>query len=229
MKKKLYLFLALILLFSLLVTSTVAYLTSSKNISKDFIIHSNIDALITETDEAGNVTNGVNNALNISIRDLVYLDFQKDVVEDKYGVLNDLATIRTFSITSQTDLAFYPRVSVVSNNVEVENIPGLIYLIINDTTTVDYKALFSTMFTGLSTTNEYHQAIDSYNLKQFKNIFQNVIGQNANIKFRLVVWGDYDSLSTLQKENYETLSFNFVLKFKCIQYIYNEEATYEES
>lgn len=156
----------------------------------------------------------------ITLDDLAYIDFQKDIIENLYGVNNYMATSIKIKIRLDEDSASgqsYVRI------IEPENQKGLLMLLVYEGVNfegeyeTDYAQIFNEIIEDLETPsiNNCRQAIDDYNQSVRNKILEHVLNATDTITFQLVLWGDYDELE--QKNNYLDKTYTISLVIEMIQ------------
>lgn len=149
----------------------------------------------------------------ISVSDLSYVDIINDFKNNNYSVLNELATTFTISLENTGDIDVRALINITFPT-------GVIGLVLLDTTIVDYYTQISSILTTETTAADIRTTIDTYNTSQLESLYEtvtNVYGTNDTVSVKVVMWGDYDDLSTADKAIYLTKQFSVALSIKAIQ------------
>jgi len=239
------LFLLLFLIVCFATYQTYSYLTDSKSVSYEFEIG--------EVNGEVNVTGAENVETEVINNDLVYIHYIDDFITNKYGLLDKVASQIKVDIAINND--FNTRVKIMLP--ELTDLEGLVYLVIDDTdATKDLEiklqilngklqygyladgATSVTSWTDLldisslnaSSNNEtFRTLINNYNKEKLVNLYEDNKYKTGNMNFRVLLWGDYYSLSNTNKSQYLDRSYQFTLTAKVIQAIddYGGELDYE--
>ena len=252
MKRKIKICVLMIMLFMALAVgsySTYAFLTETKTVTNSFTVGEiNGEVIVT-----GNATT----TTKVTNEDLAYIHHIDDFVKNKYELLDTMASQLKISITSNNSYACRVKVKLP----ELSEIPGLLYIVIDDTSdtqnlpislyinktldadgkvtaawlqygfvqddgsvtynnlidvttlyntpTIDDESTYATTNTALRT------AIQTYNDSKLKTLYEGkdkfILG-NQSMYFRVLMWGDYYSLTDTTDYLKETFSFKVTAK-----------------
>lgn len=230
MKRKFKICILIIMLFMALAFGgyqTYAFLTHTHTITNNYTIDS-VKATITVTGASAQDAIVVND-------DLAYIHYVDDFINlDKYGLLDTMASELRVSVSINN--TFDSRVKITLPSLDELN--GLVYVIIDDSAdTINSKVNFSiengmikyayenteavdlvniSSLNKNSTNAEFRELINEYNQTKLKQLYtgDDNVYQTGTLNFRILVWGDYYSLSNSDKQSYldKTYSFNVVVK-----------------
>lgn len=229
MKSKVKIIILLIMLFMALsfgAYQTYAFLTDYHTVTNNYAIDQ-VLATITVTGAKKVETKVVND-------DLAYIHYVDDFILDKYGLLDTMASELRISVDIKNK--FDSRVKITLPALSELN--GLVYVIIEDSETTasnpvslmidgdyikysygndSYENLINISSLNESSTNsDFRNIINNYNQSKLKEIYESNdnVYQTTTLNYRILVWGDYYSLSNSDKQSYldKTYSFNVVVK-----------------
>lgn len=210
--KKLYVSIILVLLIvSLIASTTYAWFTYVERKSLATFEAGELSITMEADDE--------DLAFNIMIEDLAFIDFQNEVVEDKYETFNHMATFTKIDIISNIDSPLSRQHITID---ETNLIPGLMYVIIYEgmnldesaILTTDYHTYISQIINGYTTKEDQVLAINTHNQLVIEDIFDEILRPEDQITFQIVMWGDYDALTN--PETYLETSFMLTLNVESI-------------
>lgn len=146
---------------------------------------------------------------------LTYIDFTKDIVEDRSKSLNIIATTFKFKIeNSENSLEVKNKIDLTS----LDN-QSLIYIVINEGKNIlpnheyvnDYYLHINNILGGETNETLQRQLIVSENLNVINTMQELILEEQETIAFQIVIWGDYDSYTG---SNYleETYLFNVLIQ-----------------
>ena len=232
MKRKVKICILIIMLFMALAFGgyqTYAFLTHTHTITNNYTIDS-VKATITVTGASAQDTTVVND-------ELAYIHYVDDFILDKYGLLDTMASELRVSISINNN--FDSRVKITLPSLDELN--GLVYVIIDDSAdTINSKVNFSiengmikyayenteavdlvniSSLNNNSTNAEFRELINEYNQTKLKQLYtgSDKVYQTGTLNFRILVWGDYYSLSDSDKPSYLDKTYNFNVYVKVIQ------------
>jgi len=137
---------------------------------------------------------------DIQLDDLAFIDYQNDFVNNQNDSLNYMASSHRLDILLDEQS---PMAKAYVTFTIPEGQEGLIYLVIyeglnigENAITSDYYAIVSSIISGYSTKAEQLAAVDAYNQNVIDNIASQEFSVSDQLTFQLVVWGDYDALSS---------------------------------
>ena len=232
MKRKVKICILVIMLFMALAFGgyqTYAFLTYTHTITNNYTIDS-VKATITVTGASADTT--------VVNDDLAYIHYVDDFINlDKYGLLDTMASELRVSISINN--TFDSRVKITLPSLDELN--GLVYVIIDDSAdTINSKVNFSiengmikyayenteavdlvdiSSLNNNSTNAEFRELINEYNQTKLKQLYtgSDNVYQTGTLNFRILVWGDYYSLSDSDKPSYLDKTYNFNVYVKVIQ------------
>lgn len=146
---------------------------------------------------------------------LTYIDFSKDIVEDRSKSLNLIATRFKFNIeNAENSLSVKNKIDLSSLNNK-----SLVYLVINEGINIlpnhEYVSDYHSYITNIigSETNEslQRQLITSENTNVINIMKEIVLEELETLSFQVVIWGDYD-LYTGSNYLEEIYLFNVLLE-----------------
>lgn len=138
---------------------------------------------------------------NIKLNDLAFIDYEKDFILDKYHTLNQLASIVTITVENGENSIY------LKNQIEIAADNGLLYMIVLGEDGSDYYGLVHSFITDI--------AIEEYNDARRISLQNRNIAPGASFTFRIIVWGDYNSLE--DKENYLNNTYQMNVRITSIQ------------
>ena len=171
---------------------------------------------------------------NFAIKELAFVDFKKDVVDDEYGMLNQLAIFMLIKIQVPTgSMRVKNQLALQVTNTN-GSAGGMLYMIINEgvlggSSITDYKAFFLSAnfrggnLTGVTNVATWRTAINLHNTTTLSNISSQIMNPNETLTIQLVFWGDYDMLTnTLDKDRLlrqrtDRINFNVAMTLKSTQ------------
>ncbi len=153
---------------------------------------------------------------HITINDLAFIDFENELILDKYNTFNHMATQVKIDIISDQDAPLSRHLVSIDQS---QLIDGLIYIIIyegmnNEDTeplTSDYHTYISQIIDGYSTKEDQLNAISLHNQEVIELMYQEVLKPNDKITFQIVLWGDYDQLETPEQYLDETFTLTLIV------------------
>ena len=248
MKRKIKIVALMIMLFMALAVgsySTYAFLTDTEDFTLIYTI-GQINGTVTVTGDAV-VDSTVTNS------DLAYIHYTDDFVLNEYGLLDTMSSEIKINIKFNNDFPTRVKVKVPSLTTK----SGLLYIVIDDTdATVNQEVklqvvdgtlqygyanadgtvtTWNNCITGLVDTLDnatFRGKVDEYNTSKLAALYQNNLfakGQEGNFKFRILIWGDYYSLSDDDKASYLDKQYELEITAKVIQAIdqYGGTLSYE--
>lgn len=235
MKAKTKIIALVIMLFMALsfgVYQTIAFLTDTYTITNNYTIDT-VSATLSVTG-AKEVSSEVLND------DLAYIHYVDDFILNKYSLLDTMASELKISI--EIDNNFDSRVKIKLPSLDELN--GLVYIIIDDSLdTIDesisliiednyikYTYGENTTYNNLidistlsqtSSNSDFRTLVDNYNQQKLIDLYtnENNVYQSGTMNFRILIWGDYYSLSDADKPSYLEKTYNFDVEVKVIQAI----------
>ncbi len=153
---------------------------------------------------------------HITIDDLAFIDFENELILDKYNTFNHMATQVKVDIIADQDAPLSRHLVSIDQS---QLIDGLIYIIIyegmnNEDTeplTSDYHTYISQIIDGYSTKEDQLNAISLHNQEVIELMYQEVLKPNDKITFQIVLWGDYDQLETPDQYLDETFTLTLIV------------------
>lgn len=235
MKTKTKFIALIIMLFMALsfgVYQTIAFLTDSHTITNNYTIDT-VSATLSVTG-AKEVSSEVVND------DLAYIHYVDDFILNKYELLDTMASELKISI--EMDNNFDSRVKIKLPSLDELN--GLVYIIIDDSVDtigesisliiednyIKYTYGENTTYNNLidistlsqtSSNSDFRTLVDNYNQQKLIDLYtnENNVYQTGTMNFRILIWGDYYSLSDADKPSYLEKTYNFEVEVKVIQAI----------
>ena len=198
----------LALCFTVIVTSTYAWLTYVQK--KGFVgLETHELSVVLEVNDQA-VLN------SFSLDDLAFIDYEKDFVLNETGTLNDMASAWLIKLSSANSSP------LAKHKVDLDYLQdGLICLLIyqgmNDELsyyTSDYASLVELIISGYDTKEEQLQAIAVHNQIVLDEIYKHVFNPGDFVEFQIVVWGDYDEVEL--PNTYLDSNFNLTLAVETV-------------
>lgn len=157
--------------------------------------------------------------LDILVDDLAFIDYENEVILDKYQTFNHIASSVKIDIISDINAPLSKHLITID---ETNLIPGLMYIIIYEginiedpsMMTTDYHTYINQIISGYSTKEEQLLAVKAHNDQMLILMYNQVLKADDQMTFQIVMWGDYDSLTT--PEAYLNESFVLSLKVESI-------------
>ena len=238
-------FLLVLLAFVIGIASyeTYAYLTDSDSFETQYTI-GKIEATV-------NVTGATNTEVTVVNKDLAYIHYVDDFIENEYGLLDTMSS--QIKVSIDIDNSFSTRVKVMLP--ELDDLEGLVYIVVDDSETTKnleiklqisdgyiqygYEQTDGTItwnnlinISSLSSTSEnsdFRTLINTYNKNKLESLYTSNKYTSATMNFRILFWGDYYSLTDENKPAYLDRRYKFHLEAKVIQAIddYGGELDYE--
>lgn len=232
---------SLIMILAIGFGTSLAYLTSTDSRDGTFAMGEVTADIDVEVNSSGV------SVITIDLKDLAYVDLAFDIASGTSAIFNSLATYYDITITNTGTITaglipIRNRIEILDNdvnNLTPKNIPGLVYLIILDTTSssvVDYSSIiraiisnttYTSTIVGFSSSNPIHiyQAIQNYNLGQLTLFYEGagrelttIAGANT-ASLRVAFFGDYYGLTTTA--GYITKQFSLTIKIHALQSLDN--------
>lgn len=194
------LFLALAYL-ALTIPQTYAFITQS-DVKDTYFQMDEMTSVITSSDTIIENT--------IDLNGLAYFDL------NDLSMLNSMAISTTFTIYNDSEIE--QRIQIKLSDIS----EGLVYLVVDENQS-DYKSIIEQTSDGLSsgsTTTTIKGKIDYHNYEYLSNLYEgvnNILQPSSSKTIKIVYFGDYDSLSSIDKQNYLSLSFNPLVTIKTHQ------------
>lgn len=194
------LFLALAYL-ALTIPQTYAFITQS-DVKDTYFQMDEMTSVITSSDTIIENT--------IDLNGLAYFDL------NDLSMLNSMAISTTFTIYNDSEIE--QRIQIKLSDIS----EGLVYLVVDENQS-DYKSIIEQTSDGLSsgsTTTTIKGKIDYHNYEYLSNLYEgvnNILQPSSSKTIKIVYFGDYDSLSSQDKQNYLSLSFNPLVTIKTHQ------------
>ncbi len=248
MLKKLKIVALLFMLFIVIALgsySTYAYLTQTNEFNFSYQIDQ-INGTVTVTGDA--VVNTV-----VTNKDLAYIHFTDDFILDKFGLLDTMASEIKIDINFKNNFPTRVKVKVPTLN----NNSGLIYIVIDDSADTANQEVKLQVVNGVlqygyadadgnvTTWNDcikdlteglnnetLRGKVDDYNSNKLASLYENKLfakEEQGSFKFRILIWGDYYSLSETDQASYLDKTYNLEITAKVIQAIdqYGGTLSYE--
>ncbi|MCF7930926.1 MAG: hypothetical protein K9L02_05415 [Acholeplasmataceae bacterium] len=197
-----------ILTFSIIISSTYAWLTYVQK--KGFVgVETHEISLVLDVNSS-EVTE------SLVIDDLAFIDYQNDFVANTSGMLNQMASSWLIKLTASntSPLAKHQVTLDLNHN-------GLIYLLIYEgmngelsSYISEYNLLVDLIISGYATKEEQLNAIDVHNQLVLDEIYSQEFRPLDYVEFQIVIWGDYDALDP--EISYLDVSFEFSLSIQSV-------------
>ena len=146
----------------------------------------------------------------VNVGELAFVDFDNDIVQDKYGVLNELAAVLQIQITVPVGSREVKNLISIeaSNRLSTPTPDGMFYFIINEgvygdgdtpsALVTDYHTYMLSKVPALSssslTDEQKRLAVTAYNEATIIEISDNVLDVYDTQRCQVIFWGDYDVL-----------------------------------
>lgn len=152
--------------------------------------------------------------IGVESNNLTYIDFTKDIIEDRYNSLNLIATTFKFNVeNSESSLS-------VKNRIDLSDLDNesLVYVIIDEGKNIllehnyvnDYYSYISNIVGTETNEAIQRQLIASANQAVIDAMSEVILEEFETLTFQIVLWGDYDNYVG---SNYleEIYSFNVLI------------------
>lgn len=154
--------------------------------------------------------------VEIAANSLTYVDFTKDIAQDRSKSLDLIATSIKVEVKN-TEGSFSVKNKI---NLAGLNTPGLIYILIYEGKNIDenhfYETNYFTYITNIldGETNEVAQRalITSANQSLITDMSDVVLEELETLTFQIVIWGDYNKLVTPATYLEKVFSFNIEIE-----------------
>lgn len=152
----------------------------------------------------------------VSSDDLAYFDYEDFKKSEKYDLITMMSSEVEVEIIFNSN--FNTR-TLVRLPKHLDNL-GICYIVMLE----DEEFSSSTIdFTDVNTNLDFRNKLDSYNESKLKSLYElNVNAGSANLqtfKFKVLIWGDYYSLSDAEKPNYLDKQYQLNVTAKIVQAI----------
>lgn len=197
-----------ILTFSIIISSTYAWLTYVQK--KGFVgVETHEISLDLDVNSSAVIE-------SLVIDDLAFIDYQNDFALNTSGALNDMASSWLIKLTSSDSSP------LAKHQVTLDfNQMGLIYLLIYEgmngelsSYVSEYNLLVDLIISGYATKVEQLNAIAVHNQLVLDEIYSQVFEPGDFVEFQIVIWGDYDALDP--EVSYLDVSFEFFLSIQSV-------------
>lgn len=236
MRKKLkvsFLLVLLAIVIGIASYETYAYLTHTDSYDLQYTI-GQVNATV-------NVTGASNVDVKVENEDLAYIHYVDDFITNNYGLLDTMSS--QIKVSIEINNTFNTRVKVMLP--KLNDLEGLVYIVVDDS--VDTKDLKIKLrvsgnylqygyeqtdgsiswnnlidINGLSsssTNSDFRSLINDYNQSKLESLYTSNKYTSATMNFRILFWGDYYSLSDVNKPKYLDMTYDFKLEAKVIQAI----------
>ena len=136
---------------------------------------------------------------DITLQDIVFIDYENDLILDKYDTFNHLASSVKIDILSNEDSPLSKHLITIDESILDD---GLLYVIIyegvnlDDTYTLisDYHTYIANVIAGYSDKASQLQAISDHNALMIETMHDTVMKPLDQMTFQIVFWGDYNEL-----------------------------------
>jgi hypothetical protein len=158
---------------------------------------------------------------NVSLETLMYIDLQKDLVEDKTNTFDDVSTSLMFEIEALINS--YPVRNIIDFSFPDGQDP-LLYLIIYEGINLDathekltsyHNFILSLVSENEDDPNAFLNAIENYNTSTLEFISELILEPNDIISIQIIFWGLYDTLSL--PASYLDLDYTFGIVINSVQ------------
>ena len=181
----------------------LAYLALTIPHTYAFITQNDIKDTYFQMDEMTSIITSSNEIIenSIELKGLAYFDLN-DIT-----MLNSMAISTTFTIYNDSEIE--QRIQIKLSDVT----DGLIYLVV-DSEQIDYKSIIEQTSDGLSSgslTTTIKGKIDYHNYEYLSNLYEgltNTLQPGESKTIKIIYFGDYDSLSSQDRQNY--LSYHLI-------------------
>ena len=185
-----YAILMIVILITLIPLTVYAWISYTNSVALVTINSGNINVSVKAND------NIVINEYVTEENGLTYIDFQKDVIEDRYNTLDLIATSLKITIdNSENSLN-------VKNKIDLSDLIGksLVYIIIDEGKNIlpsheyfnDYHLFISNIINGETNEVLQRELIAAANQTVVDSISEIVLEEFETLSFQIVFWGDYD-------------------------------------
>ena len=226
------------ILITVLLTVVLGWFTSKSSIPFVTINKGEINLVEKFTHD------GVEFEDEIEFDDLTFIDFEKDVMNNTYGQLNNIACALTIEL--RVTLNSLPIKTMMEVEIENANFPlnpkGLFYvimfqedLVIIDPSPLNYINNYHSYIRGIELPNgdlittladpdDWRDAIDAHNTAMLENLKSVIATAGETIPIQIVFWGDYEKLDAADKAKLEyntvfanRIKFDIALRFTSTQ------------
>ncbi len=154
---------------------------------------------------------------DVNLEDIAFIDYQNEVVLDKYDTFNYMATSIRFDIIANEDSPLSRHLVTIDESILDD---GLLYVIIYEGVnlgtatplTADYHTYISDIITGYPDKASQVQAIYNHNQLMIETMHDLVLHPQDQMTFQIVFWGDYDALANPETYLDQTFTINMIIE-----------------
>jgi len=155
---------------------------------------------------------------DLHLDEIAYLDYQNDVILNKYNVFNEMATVLKIDILLDENAPHARHHVVIENQ---DDLDGLIYMIIyegvnvsDNTLTTDYYSYLTNIIENISNKEDQLEAIKIHNQDMLDLIYAQTLNPSDKVTFQMILFGNYDDLD--QETYYLDKTFHLNLKVESV-------------
>ena len=154
---------------------------------------------------------------DITLQDIVFIDYENDLILDKYDTFNHLASSVKIDILSNEDSPLSKHLITIDESILDD---GLLYVIIyegvnlDDTYTLisDYHTYIANVIAGYSDKASQLQAISDHNALMIETMHDTVMKPLDQMTFQIVFWGDYNELQNPETYLEQIFEINLLIE-----------------
>ncbi|AUD64710.1 hypothetical protein BK011_03090 [Tenericutes bacterium MZ-XQ] len=154
---------------------------------------------------------------DITLQDIVFIDYENDLILDKYDTFNHLASSVKIDILSNEDSPLSRHLITIDESILDD---GLLYVIIyegvnlDDTYTLisDYHTYIANVIAGYSDKASQLQAISDHNALMIETMHDTVMKPLDQMTFQIVFWGDYNELQNPETYLEQIFEINLLIE-----------------
>lgn len=153
---------------------------------------------------------------DLLLDDLAFIDYQNEVILDKYQTFNEMALSLTVEIKTDSNAPLSKHKVTID---ETNLIDGLMYVLVYEGYNIDQNHVFITdyhtyltyIISGYATKIDQLNAIEAHNQAVLDQIYNQVLFPDETITLQIICWGDYDELTTPQTYLDETFILSLII------------------
>lgn len=154
---------------------------------------------------------------DVNLEDIAFIDYENEVILDKYDAFNNMASSIRFDVTANEDSPLSRHHIMIDESILAD---GLLYIIIyegvnldpSSLLTVDYHTYINNIIYGYSDKIAQVQAIHNHNQLMIETIHHQILHPQDQLTFQIVYWGDYDELVSPETYLDQTFTLNIMIE-----------------
>lgn len=158
---------------------------------------------------------------DITLEDIAFIDYETDVILDKYDTFNHMASSLKIDIVASEDSPLSRHLITIDESILDE---GLLYVIIYEGINLDgayelvtdYHTYIANITAGYPDKTSQLQAINDHNALMIETMHDTVMQPLDQMTFQIVFWGDYNELQ--DPETYLETIFEINLMIESINH-----------